>query len=99
MLKLLHNCSISHTSKVKCSKFSKPGFNSMGTMNFQMFKADLENAEEQEIKLPTSVGLSEKQESSRKMSTSVLLIMSKPQMCRLQQTVEISSRDAYPKPP
>ena len=39
----------------------------------QMFKLDLENAEEQEIKLPTSVGSSRKQESSRKASTSALL--------------------------
>ena len=31
-------------------------------MNFQMFKLDLEKAEEPEIKLPTSVGSSEKQE-------------------------------------
>ena len=35
-------------------------------MNFQMFKLDLEKAEEPEIKLPTSVGSLEKQESSRK---------------------------------
>ena len=35
-------------------------------MNFQMFKVDLEKAEEPEIKLPTSVGLLKKQESSRK---------------------------------
>ena len=31
-------------------------------MNFQMFKLVLEKAEEPEIKLPTSVGLSKKQE-------------------------------------
>ena len=31
-----------------------------------MFKLDLEKAEEQEMKLPTSLGLSKKQESSRK---------------------------------
>ena len=31
-----------------------------------MFKLDLEKAEEQEIKLPTSTGSSKKQESSRK---------------------------------
>ena len=31
-------------------------------MNFQMFKLDLEKAEEPEIKLPTSVGSSKKQE-------------------------------------
>ena len=40
-------------------------------MNFQMFKLDLEKAEEPEIKLPTSSGSSKKQESSRK--TSLLL--------------------------
>ena len=37
-------------------------------MNFQIFKLDLEKPEEPEIKLPTSVGSSEKQESSRKTS-------------------------------
>ena len=47
-------------------------------MNFQMFKLDLEKAEEPEIKLPTSVGSSKKQESSRKTSTSALLTMPKP---------------------
>ena len=36
------------------------------TMNFQMFKLDLEKAEEPEIKSPTSVGSSKKQESSGK---------------------------------
>ena len=35
-------------------------------MNFQMFKLDLEKAKEPEIKLPTSVGSSKKQENSRK---------------------------------
>ena len=35
-------------------KFSKSGFSSMWTMNFCMFKLDLEKAEEPEIKLPTS---------------------------------------------
>ena len=43
-----------------------------------MFKLDLEKAEEPEIKLPTSVGASKKQASSRKISTSVLLTMPKP---------------------
>ena len=38
----------------------------MWTMNFQMFKLDLETAEEPEIKLPTSVGSLKKQESLRK---------------------------------
>ena len=47
-------------------------------MNFQMFKLDLEKAEEPESKLPTSAGSSEKQESSRKTSISALLTMIKP---------------------
>ena len=47
-------------------------------MNFQMFKLDLEKAQEPEIKLPTSVGSLKKQDSSRKTSTSALLTMPKP---------------------
>jgi len=43
-----------------------------------MYKLDLEKAEEPEIKLPTSVGSSKKQENYRKTSTSVSLIMLKP---------------------
>ena len=35
-------------------------------MNFQVFKMDLEKVEEPEIKLPTSIGSSKKQESSQK---------------------------------
>ena len=43
-----------------------------------MFKVVLEKAEEPEIKLPTSVGSSKKQASSRKTSISALLTMPKP---------------------
>ena len=50
----------------------------MQTVNFQMFKLDLEKAAESEIKLPTSVISSRKQESSRKTSISALLTLSKP---------------------
>jgi len=50
----------------------------MWIMNLQMFKLDLEQAEEPEIKFPTSVGSSKKQESSRKKSPSGLLIKPKP---------------------
>jgi len=45
-------------------------------MNFQIFKLDLEKAEEPEIKLPTAAGPLKKQESSRK--TSALLSTPKP---------------------
>ena len=63
-----------------------------------MFKMDLEKAEEPEIKLPTSVESSKKQESSRKTSTSALLTMPK-HLCRSQQTVENSERDGNTRPP
>ena len=47
-------------------------------MNFQMFKLDLEKAQEPEIKLPTSAGSSKKYERSRKTFISALLTMPKP---------------------
>ena len=50
----------------------------MWTVNFQMFKLDLEKTEEPEIKLSTSTGSPKKHKSSRKTSTSALLIMPKP---------------------
>ena len=47
-------------------------------VNIQIFTLDLEKADKPEIKLPTSVGSSQKQETSRKTSTSALLTMPKP---------------------
>ena len=54
---------ISHTSKVilKILQARIQQYNSTCTENFQMFKLDLEKAEEPEIKLPTSTGSSKKQ--------------------------------------
>ena len=54
------------------------GFNSMWTEKFQMYKLDLEKAEEPEIKFPTSIGLQKKQENSRKTSIAASLTMLKP---------------------
>ena len=68
---------ISHASKIML-KLSKTGMNSTRTVNFQMFKLDLEKAEEPEIKLPTSAGSWKKQKSSRKTSIFALLTMPKP---------------------
>ena len=50
----------------------------MWTESFQIYKLDLEKAEEPEIKLPTFVGSSKKWDSSRKTSISALLTMPKP---------------------
>ena len=49
----------------------------------QMFKVDLEKAEEPDIKLSTSTISSKKQESSRKTSASVLLTTPKPLTLRI----------------
>ena len=68
---------ILHASKVML-KILQARLNSTWTMNFQMFKLDLENAEEPEIKLPTFIGLSDKQESSRKSSISAISTMPNP---------------------
>ena len=65
---------------------------------YQMYKLDLEKAEEPEIKLPMSAGSSKKQESSRKTSISALLTMPKP-LSGSQETVENSEIDGNTRPP
>ena len=64
-----------------------------------MFKLVLEKAEEPEIKLPTSVESSKKQESSGKPSTSALLTVPKPLTVWTQQTLENSETDGNIRPP
>ena len=73
---------ISHTSKIML-KILQARFGNTWTVNFQMFKLDLEKAEEPEIKLPTFTGLSRKQERSRKTCTSALLTIPKPLTLRI----------------
>ena len=58
--------------------FLQAWFHSIWTMKFQMFKVDLEKAEEPEIKLPTSVGSYKKQGNSRKTSAFASLTTLKP---------------------
>ena len=50
----------------------------MWTENFQMYKLDVEKAEEPDIKFPTSTGSQKKQGNSRKTSISASLTMLKP---------------------
>ena len=68
---------ISHTSKVML-KLLQARLQQYLNHELPDVQAGLEKAEEPEIKLPTSIGPSKKQESSRKTSTSVLLTMPKP---------------------
>ena len=58
MFKLLYSCT--HLTYQQSNTENSLSFNSMWTVNFQMFNLDLENAEEPKIKLPTSVGSSQK---------------------------------------
>ena len=67
-------------------------------MKFQMFKLELEKAEEPEIKLPTSTGSSKKQESSRKTSISALLTMPKAFDCVDHNKLENSEREGNTRP-
>ena len=87
----------SHMLVKWCLKSSKPGFSNTWTMNFQMFKLDLEMAEEPEIKLPTSAGSSKKQEISRRTSISALLIM--PKSLTVFSSVQLLSRVWLFEPP
>ena len=56
---------ISYASKILL-KILQARLQQYVTKNFQMFKLDLEKAEEPEVKLPTTIGSSKKQESSEK---------------------------------
>ena len=68
---------ISHASKVML-KILQARLQQYVNSKLPDVQAVLEKAEEPEIKLPTSVGSSKKQESSRKTSTTALLTMPKP---------------------
>ena len=68
---------ISHASKVML-KILQARLQQYMNWELSDVQAVLEKAEEPEIKLPTSAGLSKKQESFRKTSISVLLTMPKP---------------------
>jgi len=72
MLRLPQTALISHTSKVML-KILQARLQQYMNCELPMFKLDLEKAEEPEIKLPTSIESSKKQESSRKASTSASL--------------------------
>ena len=63
-----------------------------------MFKLDLENTEEPEIKLPASIGSLKKKESSRKTSASALLT-AKAFDCVDHNKLENSERDRNTRPP
>ena len=64
---------ISHASKVML-KILQARLQQYVNCELQMFKLDLEMAEEPEVKLPTSIGSLKKQENSRKTSASLSML-------------------------
>ena len=84
---------ISHAGKVMLKILQARLQQYVWTMNFQMFKLDLEKAEEPEIKLPTSAGSLKKQESSRKTSLSAFIDYPKDFRCvdhnKLQKSLKV----------
>ena len=84
----------SHMLLKYCSKFSKPGFSNTWTVNFQMFKVVLEKAEEPEIKLPTYVGSSKKEEFQKNILFLLYWLCQSLWLYGSQQTVENSSSKA-----
>ena len=67
-------------------------------MNFQMFKLDLEKAEEPENKLPTSVGSSKKREFQKNIYF-CFIDYAKAFDCVDHNKLENSSRDGNTRPP
>ena len=85
----------SHILVKLCSKFSKPGFSNMWTVNFQMFKLLLEKAEEPEIKLPTSVGSSKNKRVPEKHLLLLYWLCQSLWLCGSQQTRKFWKRWPY----
>ena len=83
----LNQIFISHASKVML-KIPQVRLQQYMNQELQMFKLDLEKAEEPEIKLPIYVGSSRKQEGSRK--TSALLTRPKPLIVQITKKLENS---------
>ena len=71
----------------------------MQTENFQMYKLDLKEVEETEIKLPTSVVTQNKQGDSRKTFTSASLTMLKPLTVWITVNCAKFLRDGNTRPP
>ena len=88
---------ISHASKVML-KILQARLQQYVNQEFP-YVLQIEEAEEPEIKLPTSVGSSKKQESSRKTLFLLYWLHQSLWLCGLQQTVENSSRGGHTRPP
>ena len=85
-----------HMLAESCLKSFKLGFNNIWTENFQMYKLDLEKAEEPEIKLSTPIGLQKKQRNSKNIC---FIDYAKAFDCVDHKKLENSYRDRNTRPP
>ena len=103
MSKLLYSALVSHTSKVMF-KILQARLQSIWTENFQMYKLDLETAEEPKIKLPTSAGSNKKWDFQKNIhfcftDYTTLFYWLHLWPCGSQQTVDNSSGDGNTRSP
>ena len=97
MLKLPHNCT--HLTQLQSNAQNSPNQDSTYVnQEIPDVQAGFRRGRGIEIKLPTPVVSSKKQESSRKTSTSALLTMPKPLTVWIT-TVQNSDRDGNIRPP
>ena len=95
MFKLLYNCAY-FTCLLGNAQNSSSQASTLCTLNFQMFKLDLERAEEPEIKFPTCIGSQKKVVSSRKNIYFCFIDYAKAFDCVDHHKLENSSRDGIP---
>ena len=89
---------ISHASRVMLKILQVRLEQYVWTKNFQMFKLDLERAEEPEINCQHLLDHRKSKRIPEKTPTSVSLTTPKPWLCGLQETVENSWRDGKNRP-
>ena len=83
----------SHILAKWCSKFSKPGFSNTWTMNFQMFKLDLEKVENQRSNCQHLLDHRKSKSIPEKHLLLLHWLHQSLWLCGSQQTVENSSGD------
>ena len=86
----------SHTWAKYCLKFSKPGFNSTWTMNFQMFKLYLEKAEEQRSNCQLLLGHWKSKRVPEKHPLLLLWLHQSLWLCESQQMWKILQEISIP---
>ena len=89
---------ISHASKIML-KFSKLGFNSTWTVNFQMFKLDLKGRGTRDQIANTHWIIEKVREFQKKHPLLLYWLCQSLWLLGTQQTVENSSRDGNTRPP